>query len=248
MIFRPHKHVISNDEIQVAEAIGVEFINCGSRPEILLNKHFPDFELLKFFSDLSDKLSPLCQSQDVVSIICAFSVELAMTIQLYTDNVQDELLGLGFSRIFSIIDDVLVVKHDFFRLPYEYRGKGIAKEIMKLCLQQYVNMNVQKIIVHAALSNGGYTWALYNFTIRQKAEVDTILEKARQIIQPFQFKIIKKIYDNYYNGNNGGSGFPIVKWAEISFMKQVLTGSSWHGEIDLNNQEQFNNFISYAIS
>jgi hypothetical protein len=247
MIFQPHKHIITSKEINEAKKIGLELINCGSQPEGLLNQHFSNFELLTVFSGLSE-ITPLCQNLNSIHLVLNLSDKLELCVQYYTDDVMDESLGVGFSRIFSNKDNELTVQHDFFRLPKAHRGKGIAKEVIKLCLQQYVNMGVQKILIHAALTNGGYTWALYNFTVTEKPEIDVILEKAKQMIQPPQFSIIKKIYDNYYNQYPDGKAFPIAKWAEISFMKSVLTGCHWHGEIDLNNQEQFNNFILYAFS
>gem|GEM_PF-3479077 len=35
-------------------------------------------------------------------------------------------------------------------------------------------------------------------------------------------------------------------WAAFDFMKPVLMGSDWHGELDLKNKEQFRNFKDYV--
>lgn len=248
MVFNPRTHTITVDEIDKASKIGLKFINLGDQPNLILNEHFPNFELFTFFSSISKILTPLCDDSGNINMVLGFSTEPELTVQFYTDNVQDDALGLGFSRIFSIKSNELIVKHDFFRLPKKHRGKGIAKEIIKLCLQQYINMGVQKIMIHAALTDGGYAWALYYFTVPEKSEIDIILGKARQTLQPSQYNVVEKVYDNYYNQRPDGKAFPIVKWAEIPFMKDILRGSDWNGLIDLNNQEQFRNFILYATT
>src|SRR6266567_9110930 len=164
MVFNPRTHIITADEVDKANKTGLKFINLGNQPNVILNKHFPNFELLTFFSSLSKIFTPLGDGSSNINMVLGFSTQLELSIQFYTDNVQDDALGLGFSRMFSIKNKELIVKHDFFRLPKKHRGKGIAKEVIKLCLQQYINMGVQKIMVHAALTDGGYTWALYYFT------------------------------------------------------------------------------------
>ena len=108
-------------------------------------------------------------------------------------------------------------------------------------------MGVGQINVHAALTDGGYVWAKHFFTATKKDEVSQILEVAEKRLRGSQFSMVKRIFDNYYYKHPNGMDFPINKWAEIPFMKEILRGTSWHGSIDLNNTEQFNNFISYVF-
>lgn len=140
-----------------------------------------------------------------------------------------------------------MVKHDYFRLPELYRNMGIAKKVFQISLQQYVNMDVRKILVHAALNDGGYVWARNYFAAINPDEIKHILDEAENKLSTVQFRAIARIYTNYYQKNPGGMAFPIVKWAELPFMKDILRGSSWHGMIDLQDQEQFTNFIMYVF-
>ena len=39
----------------------------------------------------------------------------------------------------------------------------------------------------------------------------------------------------------------MILWAKIDFMKDILRGSDWHGEVDLKNKEQFTNFMEYVF-
>ncbi len=80
-----------------------------------------------------------------------------------------------------------------------------------------------------------------------KDEVSQILKTAERKLGAFEFSMVKRIFDNYYDTHPNGTDFPIIRWAEIPFMKEILRGSSWHGKMDLNNTEQFNNFISYVF-
>jgi len=107
-------------------------------------------------------------------------------------------------------------------------------------------MGVDKIKVEAALDDGGYVWAKTLFAASVPEEVTAILTKASSEMHPAQFKFVKRIYDNYYGKHPDGRAFPMNKWAELPGMEQILRGSYWHGEIDLNNNELLAKFIDYV--
>lgn len=111
---------------------------------------------------------------------------------------------------------------------YSFHGKEIhrhAKLFFRTSLRQYINRGVKRIYVHAVLQDGGYVWARNFFTAVTKVEVTTILSDAEKRLTAAQFRAIKRIYDTYYDKNSSGNDFPIVKWAELDFMKEVLRGS-----------------------
>jgi hypothetical protein len=64
----------------------------------------------------------------------------------------------------------------------------------------------------------------------------------------FGFKIAKRIFDFYYEKYPNGKAFPMDLWAGLEFMKNVLIGSTWSGEIDIKNKSQLDKLIKYAFS
>ncbi|ACU06146.1 hypothetical protein Phep_3955 [Pedobacter heparinus DSM 2366] len=169
-----------------------------------------------------------------------------MILQYYDQLAQDDTQGLAFSRKLYWKRGELLINHDFFRIPEKDRRKGISKAILFASLKQYINMAVNKILIHAALTDGGYAWARHFFTATNRLEMRDILTTAKRRLSTMEFAAIHRIYTNYYTGNPGGKAFPIYKWAEFDFMKPILRGSEWHGGLDLKNQEQLLNFISYV--
>lgn len=247
MFIKPESHLLTSVEISEIKTLGYQFHGITSSPEDFINTKFPNFNLLLFLKNVNEIFNLVCDAANKL-IYLENSTSSEIRIQYFTDDFEDEINGLALSRIFIRQSEELVVKHDFFRLSASSRGKGIAKQIFRVSLQQYLNMGVNKILVHAALNDGGYAWARNHFAAINRSEINQILDNARSKLTEFQFQAIEKIYINYYSKYPAGMDFPIVKWAELPFMKKVLRGSSWHGVIDLKNQEQFANFISYVFN
>jgi hypothetical protein len=152
-----------------------------------------------------------------------------------------------FIRKFTRIDGKILVNHLYCIIPLLYRGKGLIKSVFKSSLQQYVNMNADKIIVHAGLDSGGYVWAKFGFVAVNNDEVSTILANAEKRLTKVQYEIINSIYIKYYARDPNGRSFPMTLWANLDFMKDLLMGSDWKGELDLKNSEQFSNFKEYVF-
>jgi GNAT superfamily N-acetyltransferase len=239
-------HVVTPNEIEAVKKLGYTFNSGTILPENFINKHFANLDLLQWLEEIEKLFKPLKRKKLIKMIECAETRPLSLTIQYVSDDFEDDQTGLALSRILSFEGDDLVVTHDFFRLPTRARGKGIAKKLLSASIQQYVNMGVQRIRVHAALVDGGYVWALNFFEATEKEEVSAILENARHLLKPAQFKIAERIYTNYYSKYPEGRAFPMVKWAALDFMVGILRGSHWQGVIDLNNMEQFSNFIDHV--
>lgn len=248
MTIEPESHFLTSAEIAGIKSLGFQFHGLSALQEDFINSNFPNCNLLLLLKQITNIFSPLTHTTVNKIIHLNISALPEIGIQYYTDNYYDENDGLAFSRIFLWQNKDLVVKHEYFRLPESSRGKGIAKQIFRVCLQQYVNMNVKRILVHAALKDGGYAWARNYFTAINQGEIKEILNDAQNKLTTFQYQAVERIYTNYYSKNPAGMAFPIVKWAELPFMKKIMRGSNWHGVMDLRNQEQFTNFISYVYT
>ncbi len=171
MTIEPQSHFLTSIEIAEIKTLGFEFHGITALQEDLINANFPNCNLLLFLKQINDIFSPLCHTATNKFIHLNNSTPPEIEIQYFTNDYDDEINGLALSRIFFWQNGELVVKHDYFRLPESSRGKGIAKQIFRSCLQQYINMDVKKILVHAALKDGGYAWARNYFAVTNQSEI-----------------------------------------------------------------------------
>lgn len=247
MTIKAQTQTLTSIEVTKLKSLGFLFQGIDAFQEEFINTHFTNCNLLLFLNQIDAILSPLCNSS-INKIVHLHNLTLPeLSIQYFSDNYDDENNGLALSRIFFWQKEGLMVRHDYFRLPASSRNKGIAKKIFQASLQQYINMNVKKILVHADLDDGGYLWARNYFAAINRNEIKQILGDAQNKLTPVQFWAVERIYANYYQKNPAGTAFPIVKWAELPFMKDILRGSNWHGVIDLQDREQFTNFILHVF-
>lgn len=247
MTIIPYTYTVSLADILAIQGLGYKIMEPATAVEAFVNSHFPNLDLKTFLTDLDPLLAPHCTDGVNRELELRDGMPPQLSFALYSNDHHDPTTGLVIYRRFTYEGADLVVWHEYFRLPKASRGHGIAKKVFKLQLQQYVNMGVNKIRVHAALSDGGYVWARHYFTADNKVEMDEILEKAHIALTEKEFNAVNRIYDNYYMKSSMGKAFPINKWAELPFMEAVLRGSHWHGTVDLKNPEQFNNFTKYVI-
>lgn len=247
MQFHTYVHENTPTEITAIGLLGFNLHGAKGREHEYINTNFTNLDIYELLSRVDDLLTPFCKDTVEKSISFHDTTPPQIEIEFYTTNYADENEGLIVARTFTFEGSALVAKHDFFRLPKDYRNKGIAKKLFRLFIQQYLNMNVKRIEVNAGLVDGGLIWAKNFFTADNKDEVEEILTKAKNELPNPQFLAIRRIFDNYYSKNPSGTAFPIQKWAELPFMENILRGSSWKGSIDLTNSEQFSNFIAYVL-
>ncbi len=187
-----------------------------------------------------------------------FSNTTPLTITRHIKYNKNGDLLINFRNAFTAEDDALLfirrvktesneihIYHDYCVIPISARNKGLVKTVFHESLQQYINMNARFIHVHAGLSSGGYVWAKYGFVAGNKAEVSQMLQKAETDLKKSEFRIVNQIYIGYYSKHPEGTSFPMHLWAALDYMKPVLSGSEWHGLIDLKNKEQFRIFSEY---
>ncbi len=247
MNFIPHTHTVSHSDIRTIRSTGFSIVGSVANPEDFINTNFANFDILVFLKEINLNFSNINSDRLIKNIQLSEGSSPEINIEYYSDNFTSTDKELAFSRIFTLENGEINVKHDYFSLPRNFRKMGISKRILKASFQQYVNMGVSKILVFAALQEGGFVWAKHFFLATDRNEVDIILNKARLHLTAEQFQGVDRIYKNYYSKNPSGTEFPIQRWTEIESMENVLKGSSWHGAVDLKNPKQFSNFRNYVV-
>ena len=244
--FIPILHLTTPAEIQQLRYMDVQINVSNEEAATLINAKFANLNLLEWVKKIKELLEPISMPPLAIEIDLKSAPVPAILLHCYDKNADHPDYGLSISRILSNTNGQITVKHDYFTLPEPFRAKGIARAVTIAGLQQYSHMGADKITIYAALANGGYTWARNGFVAVDKTEMQDILERACEMLDGTKFAAVKRIFDRYYDTNPAADSFPIIKWAELPFMKQVLCGTMWHGEIDLKKQNQLLNFIKYV--
>jgi predicted GNAT family acetyltransferase len=259
MELTPVQYTTQQEDCTVLQSFG-----CVFHPDnvadfcVFINNTYQNFNVSRWYNavhQLLDKTSSLDKTR-----LITFKRPARQDLSCWFGNYDyvDEDDELGFLRKFSKTKDGIIVEHSFLKIPAKFQGQGIAKEIMRESLREYVNMDLRTIYLYAALDGGGYAWAKYGFVVTNKADVDIILDKAMNSnsLSVGEKAIVKRIYDNYYNKSIKTHEFPIVKWAElkrvekgveIPYMREILRGSRWNGKLDLKNAKYFSIFKAYAF-
>lgn len=254
MDITPIQYRFSNADLNQIKALGYSIESSELEDiEYMINQYFTNFNLLnllltveKQFSGIED-LKPL----KIINLKTKFNIH---SIRVSFNNYIPKRTGkelktnLSFIREFSHYKGLIDVEHLFLLLPKAYRNNGLIKPIFQTSIQEYINMNVSTISLRASLDIGGYVWARIGFVATVKSEVENILLKAETNLKDHQFKIAKRIFDFYYEKYPNGKAFPMDLWAGLEFMKNVLIGSTWSGEIDIKNKSQLDKLIKYAFS
>ena len=236
---------VRQHQLDGVSALGFTFkYDAQIKPVSFLNQNFRGLALLRLSREVKSLLEPLASTQ--VHAQWQLTEPPPVIALLYSsDDGFVEDTGVVLSRRFERNESGLEVYHEYFSLPREHRGKKIGRKILKDFFLQYERMGVRKIKVHATLRDGGYAWARAGFRAVRKTEVDRILGKARQQLSGEELETVEGIYNDHYN-NFYGQPFPIEYWARLDYMENLLRGSSWHGEIDLTNSFEFDNFNDYV--
>ncbi|TDO24213.1 hypothetical protein [Pedobacter duraquae] len=211
-----------------------------------VNLHFPNLDLLKWMEILEKLIlkeaTPPVYKEITFSKYGALKIDVIIADHLYAD---DEL-GLALHRQLRKEGHKMIVEHKLFRVPSIARGNNLARKTFIPSIQQYINIDVDLLLVTTGLTDGGLVWARYHFEATEKRQMEVILAKGKRMLDGTKFAAIKKIFDTYYVLHPDGERFPIVRWANIPFMKDILLGTSWEGVIDFKNKDQLLNFIKYV--
>ena len=242
----PKKHTFTRADTNKVINLGYIIKKSSSLAlEKFLRKEFPNFDLVKFLEEIENVFTPTT-NLDIERTI--FYQGTPPKLRLLFENKRTKVGdALIFDREFFKSAKGIEINHSYCVLPEAHQGNGLVKAIFQASLQEYVNIGAKKIHVHAGLSVGGHTWARHGFVAINPADVKEILEDAEGRLMPAEFTAVKRIYDKYYTDHPAGKAFPMILWAKLDFMKSILKGSNWIGEVDLTNKEQFSNFKKYVF-
>lgn len=245
MTTAPKRHIVDDHEIQELISMGYGLHHTPPpATETMIANHFNGFEPLSFAKQIELLLGSLT-TQKLERHLVLQTPPPVLQFFFYSEDYENDIFGLLFKRTFTQTPAGLCVAHDYLVLPEAARGKGIGKKNLAACLDQYRKMNIQKILIHAGLQDGGYVWARAGFKAVNRSEVDKILLEAKTKLSNEEYDIVQAWYDDHYN-NSPDLAFNIEDWSRMRSMVPILRGSDWHGEIDLTNPNELTNFTRYV--
>lgn len=174
------------------------------------------------------------------------------TTRLIAESYVDNTLMAEMSRTFIWAGRgkrrQLQVKHGMFWVHERLRGQGAARRMMRAALPLYDRLGVARIEVHAALENGGYTWARLGF---RAADPKAVREFAAQLIEARDFSEAQQVYlrtvlreakDETLLYELATARFHGEKLGE-----RLLAKSDWYGYMDLTDEGQVQ-LVGRAVS
>ena len=243
---QPEKHTFTKADTLKVIDLGYSIVKSSSLSfEKFLKTEFPNFNFVKLLEEVEATFTPTTKL--AISRTIYYQDTPPKLRVLYINDYAKDEEALIFDREFVKSVKGVEINHSYCVIPKTHQKEGLVKTIFRASLQEYVNMGAKKINIHAGLSGGGHVWARHGFVAVDPVEVKVILDDAQKRLKTAEFAPVKHIFDKYYTDNPGGKAFPIILWAKIDFMKDILRGSDWHGEVDLKNKEQFTNFMEYVF-
>jgi hypothetical protein len=238
-------HKVIAADVKALEDIGYALASVdGSTLDVFINDLFPNFDILSLLREVEKNFTPATTRK--INRNITFDYAKKEFLIDYNNAAGFEDIALFFVREFSKKRGMITVEHHLCILPKAARGKGLIKPVFQESLNQYLNCGMSRILVHAALSGGGYTWAKHGFRAVNKGEVDLILIAAHGSLSVADFAVCEKVYKGYYTKNPNGRAFPMHLWAALDFMKPILMGSNWHGELNLKRAGHLKKFREYV--
>jgi hypothetical protein len=208
-----------------------------------LNQYFPGIELKELLNKVDDLFEEHAKKPLYKSLIIDATPKPSLEIVYRSINHTDPKNGLELNRQFYYLDDVLIAKHVYLSIPAHSRKQKIGTRVLGIFFDQYLKMGVQQIHLLTGLKDGGAVWAKMGFNALYKHEMEDIMNVAEQTMpQTPTLQLAKSIFDSYYKKEANGKSFPIRRWADLEEMEQILKEYSWHGWIDLTNNEELRNF------
>ena len=151
--------------------------------------------------------------------------------------------AVTLEREFSMKPDgSIVVSHDLFELPEELQGRGISKQIIRACFEEYEHMGVTRVEVFANINDGSWCWAKYGFYGERK-QIESLIEK--------RFKLgkitIEERDDALEYVRNFKEFIPMQGLGYADYGERLLRdfNCGWNGFIDLNDEVQMNYLHEY---
>lgn len=136
--------------------------------------------------------------------------------------------------------DQLVVDHEYLRINDEYQGRGFSTAFLDAMRAWYRQSGVDRITIHAALSDGGFAWAMAGFDWEDQGDVlfwlrqaiargdgtDAELGEARRVLRELEEG--DPWSENYPTPRNIAT-IGMQDGLDDWFGRRVMRGSNWHG-------------------
>ncbi|HVU54152.1 MAG TPA: hypothetical protein VHD83_03815 [Puia sp.] len=167
-------HIFTPDDHQMIESLGYVFDGLPDEEEQgnFLRSFLPNFDILHLLVVVEQNFASTTSLPLIRRLIYD---KHSNNFRIYfSNNPEEEEDLVVFDRTFYRENGELIVNHNYCIVPVAHQNKGLIKPVFQASLQQYVNMGVRKIKVHAGLGGGGYAWARHGFVAEDPEEVRII--------------------------------------------------------------------------
>jgi hypothetical protein len=224
----------------------------------IYKKHFHNFNLLKFFTETKALFESNGLKVSKMSVTFDFTGETVM-----------ELKGSGFELRRSLVSDSLgenkyAFNNYFVINKQELRGKGIAKNILKLQYELDKKAGINKVEMFANMKdespyNGCNTWGLFGWTTNEDHANRICKQAYKQIdsdihigsnkegkkqwyrITEQDAEEVSQVVKDFYQKNDIRTKFPVILIHEKLGRERanaVMQKCEWSGFIDFSNEQQ----------
>lgn len=162
------------------------------------------------------------------------------TINMFSSKVELQYYGDGIILERTFYDDGLKrVDHNYFAIPKDTQKGGLSKKLFKALYEQYQNIGIKILNVHANIDIGGYTWAKYGFGTMKN---DFVYNLAKSKLNTKEFNEFEQIWNISKQKKE-----LLNRVSKTPFGEKLLKGSNWYGSIDLRNDGERSVFEDYIL-
>jgi hypothetical protein len=221
----------------------------------IIRKHFPNADLSNLARELNEAAGHfgLAWSKAIWKFTNGYKGQpiLHMTYEAPTAH---KPFTIDIERSIYKKPHGIVAAHDIFGIPEELQGNDFSRFINGILYRFYKSNGFKFITVEAGLDVGGYVWALAGFAATRKSDLDKIIKEAYKkqslgkkislsTIQTLEAEVLA-----HYSPPTSRP-FPIYEWVlypNIEEIKEILIGTSWHGELNFDDNVQTYTFEKYV--
>jgi GNAT superfamily N-acetyltransferase len=193
--------------------------------------------------DLSGRYGPFAVSWRSIGS----STEVVIEGEILSDS--GDLIGRSARSLYRDHDGYLVVHNDLLWLEAAARGHGFATAFYDELERYYRRSGVDVITIHAALDDGGYSWAQYGFDwdprriaesfTNIRSRIDDLLRNPR--VTTADMQQLAKIRDRL-DHRDPGQEWPTpnelanLRGDDPELGRKLMRGSSWYGIYPLSEK------------
>jgi len=152
-------------------------------------------------------------------------------------------------------DAMLIAEHDGLGIPRMLQGNDFSRMLNSILYNFYLSNNFKKILTKAGLDVGGYVWASAGFAATREGDVKKIIKDAYDNLHTFKSasrSLIEELEEDaneHYDSLDAHNPYPIYQWLTFDSreaLEEVLKGSKWRGELNLEDSVQTFIFEKYV--